>query len=418
MHQDRTDHGLSERGEVLAFGGAKPDYIVEHFARRDDAWTPDNPDGYIACCLAENRLMWDLLEPHLTAARRWAEDDVAYDRHVGSAHLRQEVAALMSRLFLGRSFDPEQIAVVSGASSVLEAVFYAICDPGDGVLVPTPSYAGFWLDLETRDQVKIITVDGNSSDGFAITTDHLDEAVASAGRPVPALLLTNPTNPTGEIYSRQQLLEILEWARSRQIHVVLDEIYALSIHGDKEFVSGAALLPDLGQWVHIVWALSKDFAVSGLRIGVLVSENDALRAAVEPLAMWSQTSTATQALVCQMIGDEAWVDAFLAESRHRLRRSYRAVTTVLDSYGIDYVEADAGFFVLVDLRSLLDDSTWEAESRLWRQILSECNVNLTPGSACRIAEPGFMRFVFSWVPMEAALEAAERLGRLAKSIRG
>ncbi|MDH3296477.1 MAG: hypothetical protein OER95_19310, partial [Acidimicrobiia bacterium] len=69
------------------------------------------------------------------------------------------------------------------------------------------------------------------------------------------------------------------------------------------------------------------------------------------------------------------------------------------------------FFFVVDLRSLLDEPTWEAEDRLWNQMVDELNINVTPGSACHNGEPGLMRLVFSSTPTDAAIAGAHRLGR-------
>ncbi len=239
--------------------------------------------GYTPLCVAENRLVWDLLEPRMTAARAVPHEALCYDHMIGSQGFRKQLAVFMGRCFLGRVFDLTQIAVLAGAGSVLEILFYVLGDPGDGVLVPTPSYAGFWLDLETRDQLSIIPVHGRSDDRFRLTPELLDKAVATAKRPVRALLFTSPNNPLGRVYSRDEVLEVLDWAEGAGIHIIFDEIFALSVFGDRTFTSCAELHPQLGDGVHIVWAFSKDFGASGLRCGVLVSENRQLMEAVDAI---------------------------------------------------------------------------------------------------------------------------------------
>lgn len=414
---DGMTHSLSARAEELLDAPPLPEYIAAHFERAESAWDAGtNPDGYVAMCVAENKLVWDLLEPRFTDCRELEPYSIGYNAMTGALPFREVLADFMGRTFLGREVRAENLAVFNGAGSVLELLFYALCDPGDGVLVPTPSYTGFWADLETRDEVKIIPVHCSSEDGFALTRGHLDEALANADRPVKALLYTNPNNPLGCVYSAEEVEEVLSWAEENEIHVVLDEIYALSVFGDVEFTSGAQLRPDMGEWLHIVWAFSKDFGLSGLRSGVLFSENERVLQAVDALAMWASTSGDTQSLLRQLLKDEAWVDHYLAENKKRLGSAYRQVTEVLDSYGISYIPADAGFFFLVDVRPLMDEITWEAEDRLWRHLLDELNINLTPGDACHNGEPGFMRLVFTSVPTEAAVEGVHRLGRYARSL--
>jgi aspartate/methionine/tyrosine aminotransferase len=406
---------LSSRGERLLSVPPAPEYITEHFARAGDPWHPtSNRGGYIGVCVAENRLVWDLLEPMVTAPREVPPGALAYDRFTGSALFRERLASFLGERVLGRPILPEQIAVLAGAGSVLELLFYAIGDPGDGVLVPTPSYAGFWLDLETRNALTIVPVHCSSRDGFRLTTGRLESALAEAGRPVKALLYTNPDNPRGAVASPEEVEQVLEWTEAHGMHLVCDEIYALSVFGDRRFTSCADLRPQLGEQLHIVWAFSKDFAASGLRCGVLVTENEALLRAVEALAYWECCSGDTQHLLGEMISDRRWTDLYIYEMRRRLGAAYRAAAAALERAGIPYLPAEAGFFLLLDLRSALSEPSWAAEQALWRRLLDEANVNVTPGAACRIAEPGFMRFCFAAVASEAAVEAVRRIGRVVR----
>ncbi len=330
----------------------------------------------------------------------------------GSLAFREALAGFMGERFLGRSFRAEQIAVLSGAGSVLELLFHVIADPGDGVLVPTPSYAGFWPDLETRDELAIVPVHTASSEGFRLTPERLDAACAAAGRPVRALLFTSPDNPMGRVYGAEELDVVLGWAERTGVHLVMDEIYALSVFGERKFVSAASRRPSLGARVHIVWAFSKDFAVSGLRAGVLVSENADVMRAVDGLAYWACCSGLTQLALTELISDRVWVDSYLAQMPARLGAAYARVTALLDEHAIAYLPSGAGFFLLLDLRRFLRAPTWEAEAALWRRLLEGANVNLTPGAACRVGEPGFMRLCFAGVPTDVAVHAVQRLGRL------
>ena len=268
---------LSKRGRALTECHPFPTYLQEHFARVDSRYDPkNNPNGYIDLCIAENKLVWKLLKPKLQAQRAVPHSALCYDSMSGSIDFRKKLGRFMGEHFLGRVFEPEQIAVLAGAGSVLELLFYVLGDPDDGVLVPTPSYAGFWADLETRDALRIIPVHGSSDDGFQLTCEQLERTLAAADRPVKALLFTTPSNPLGRVYTPYEIGQVISWAQERGLHVVFDEIYALSVFGDRQFTSCAQVQAFLGDNVHIVWAFSKDFGASGLRCGVLVSENQAL----------------------------------------------------------------------------------------------------------------------------------------------
>jgi aspartate/methionine/tyrosine aminotransferase len=388
-----------------------PRYIDEHFARVGDRWDAgSNPDGYVPMCIAENMLVWDLLGPKLAGRRDVPARVAAYDAMVGSASFREALAAFLGRHVTGRSVDPDHIITLAGAGTVLEMLFYAIADPGDGILVPTPSYSGFWPDIETRDQLQVIPAHTTSETGFRLTVELLDAAVEAASVPVRALLFTSPNNPLGWVYTRDELDEIVTWAEDRGIHLVLDELFAKSVYGETAFVSGSAVRPALGPRMHLVWAFSKDFAASGLRCAVLLSENEGVREAVNGLAYWAAVSGDTQFVLEQMISDETWVDSFIAESQERLGRAYQEVTAALEAASIPYLPAEAGFFFLCDLRPFMEEVTWEAEAELWDWLLNTANVNLTPGADCHIGEPGFMRLVFASERTEAVVAGIERMG--------
>ncbi len=405
-------HTLSCRAQDLLAGAAMPEYLLRDFEGSRDRYDREtNPDGYIGLCVAENKLVADLVADRLNQIPMVPKSVLGYDAMTGSIRFREQLGQFMGRTFLGREFPLHQISVLAGAGSVLEILFHTLADPGDGVLVPTPSYAGFWMDLELRDELKIVPVHCTSEDGFRLTPAQLDRAIAEAGRPVKALLFTSPSNPLGVVYSAEEVDEILAWAESRELHVVFDEIYALSVFGEHAFTSCAELRLSLGERVHIVWAFSKDFGASGLRCGVLVSENRAVNAAVDAFAYWACCSGHTQYLLGEMISDEAWVDGYITTMRDGLRIVYGRVAGLLDGGGIPYLPAEAGVFVLLDLRPFMTEPTWEAERALWLRILDEARVNLTPGAACHIGEPGFFRLCYAGLPTKTVEVGVERLLR-------
>ena len=407
---------LSDRGRGLLASPPMPEYLHEHFHR--SAWPYDaatRADGYIPMCVAENGLVWDLLQPKMAECRDIPARVLRYDSMVGAMEFREQLARFMRRAFLGREVSPEHVAVLAGAGTVLEILFYVLADPGDGVLVPTPSYAGFWQDLQTRDGLTIVPVHCASEDGFRLTARRLDRALETAGRHIRALLFTSPNNPLGTVYPPAEIEEVLRWAEAAKINVVFDEVYALSVFRRHRFTSCASLRPSLGDSVHIVWAFSKDFAASGLRCGVLVSENEAVIAAADALAYWACCSGDTQFMLGQMIADDTWVDAYIAQMRLRLGGAYRTVTEALEEEKIPYLPAEAGFFFLCDMRRFMAEPTWNAEDALWHRMLEGANVNLTPGSACHCGEPGFMRLCYANLPPATAAVAVRRLGALLRS---
>ncbi len=374
---------------------AMPTYLTEHMARAAEQYHPlDRPGGYIGLAVAENKLMTDWLEPRFSTARTVPVSALAYGDMAGSERFRNSVARFLSTRLTGTPLSADHIVTMAGAGAILEALFNVLADPGESVLVPTPSYSGFWPDLRARAELQIVEVP--TDPWGSLTTDDLDRALAGAATPVRALLLCSPDNPTGRIHTADRLAEIVEWCRRNRLHLVSDEIYGLSVHGEGPFTSIAAVA-EPGDDIHIVWAVSKDLALSGLRAGVLISTNRAVLDAMRVQAAWGAVSGDTQVMLADLLDDTDWTTGFLAESTLRLGRSHHLTVDALDGLGVATIPAQAGFFVLADMREFLPDSTWEAETDLWRRILDGAGVNLTPGAACRIREPGFMRICFAAV---------------------
>ncbi|WP_370326676.1 aminotransferase class I/II-fold pyridoxal phosphate-dependent enzyme [Euzebya sp.] len=398
---------LSARGHAMADGGLSP-YIAEHFARRHDP-------GYVGLCVAENHLVADLLIPRIESPPPVPDHVLAYDDMSGRADLRRALAGLLERHVVGRPVDPATVQVLSGAGGVLDALGHALGDPGDGVLVPTPSYSGFWPDLQARPGLEIVPVPTVPEEGYALTPERLDRAADGADVDVRILLLTNPDNPRGQVVPAADVEAVLDWADARGLHVIADEVYALSTFGETPFASVGRLRPSLGERLHLVWAFSKDFAMSGLRTGVVVSEHEPLRRALEVQGSWAGVSGHTQHVLAAMLHDDGWVEGYITTMRARLAAAAEAVSEALTSAGIPHTRPEAGFFTLCDLRQWLPDPTWEGEDRLWRQILDRTGVNLTPGSALRAPEPGFVRLCYASNPTDVVEDAIGRVGALLDS---
>jgi aspartate/methionine/tyrosine aminotransferase len=399
--------GLSRRGSAAAAEGPS-EYYAEHTRR-------EGRPGYVGLCVAEDHQVAGVVGDRLRRAPPPPDEVLRYDDFGGRAAVRGALAAFLGRHLVGRPVDPAHVKVLSGAGAVLEALAFALGDPGDVVLVPTPSYAGFWPDLEGRAGLRIHAVPTAAADGFRLTPDLLDAALATAPGTVRALVLTNPDNPRGEVAPAEDVREVLRWAADRDLHVIADELYALSVHAGGPAPSAGRLAPSLDERLHLVWALSKDLGASGLRVGVLVSEHPGVLDAVEVQAAWCGVSSLAQHAVADVLADDAWVAAYLPGMRTGLARSAAVVRAALDEAGIPRTRGDAGLFLLADLRRGLDAPTWEAEHRLWRRLLDDAEVNLTPGAALRAPEPGWFRICHAGTPLDV-LDGAVR--RVAAAVTG
>jgi aspartate/methionine/tyrosine aminotransferase len=233
-------------------------------------------------------------------------------------------------------------------------------------------------------------------------------------------LITNPNNPLGIIYNPTTMLNAVAWARKRRLHTIVDEIYALSTHQKHGhgFESIVKILNNqLGSDVHFVWSVSKDFGASGLRFGVVYSQNETFLAGLANLNVFSGVSNPIQMVVSELLTDDEFVDRYLDESRDRLCNSYWICIQKLEEMVLPFVPAVAGQFVYVDFSSLLPEKTMEWERRLSQLFIDHARIVLTPGESQRERMPGMFRICYAWVTPEVLEIGMERLSRIVAKIR-
>ncbi|CAD5327577.1 unnamed protein product [Arabidopsis thaliana] len=365
----------------------------------------DRPDGVIQMGLAENQLCGDLMRKwvlkHPEASICTSEgvnqfSDIAiFQDYHGLPEFRQAVAKFMEKTRNNKvKFDPDRIVMSGGATGAHETVAFCLANPGDGFLVPTPYYPG--------------------SNGFKITVEALEAAYENARKsniPVKGLLVTNPSNPLGTTLDRECLKSLVNFTNDKGIHLIADEIYAATTFGQSEFISVAEVIEEIEDCnrdlIHIVYSLSKDMGLPGLRVGIVYSYNDRVVQIARKMSSFGLVSSQTQHLIAKMLSDEEFVDEFIRESKLRLAARHAEITTGLDGLGIGWLKAKAGLFLWMDLRNLLKTATFDSETELWRVIVHQVKLNVSPGGSFHCHEPGWFRVCFANMDhktMETALE--------------
>lgn len=166
----------------------------------------------------------------------------------------------------------------------------------------------------------------------------------------------------------------------------------------------------------MVWAASKDFGCSGVRYGVLYTQNELLLSALQAASTFTCVSGPVQYLISELLTDDAFVGHFLDESRDRLVYSYSICTRKLDEMVLPFIPAEAGMFIYVDFSSILPSKTFEWEQKL-SELMYQVRVVLTPGECQHDAAPGMFRICYAWVSPDALEVAMERLSRLVAKVR-
>lgn len=383
---------LAKRAAGLS--ASPPSLVAAHFRCTQDVFEPGrNPDGFINLGTSENHLLWDIVGPRLESAKPLRAADTHYDYLYGSQRLRRAIAQFLCRMSGVKLIDANALTVTSGASAALEMLLYCICEPGDCVLIPAPYYAGFDFDLEARIGVKAVPVLPEQASSMDESLEQTFAEARAQGSKIKALLVTNPGNPTGAIYDRKTLLEMEAFCRRHDLHCIFDEIYAHSCFGETAMVSALALFSS--DRVHVLYGFAKDFGLSGFKVGVVHTHNNELNSALHTLAYFSPVSTSTQHLLAELLEDTQWIDHLLQQNRIRLAEAHQFVALAMQRYGIAWREAEAGLFLLINLRANLAESSAQAEMQLWEHLLNWHKVNISPGSLFKCNEPGWFRLCFA-----------------------
>ncbi|XP_039082735.1 probable inactive 1-aminocyclopropane-1-carboxylate synthase-like protein 2 isoform X1 [Hyaena hyaena] len=342
----------------------------------------------------------------------YIEDDLLqYPDWRGQPFLREEVAQFLTYYCkVPDQLDPENVVVLNGCSSVFSTLAMVLCDPGEAFLIPTPFYGGFAFSACLYSKVELILVhlDSEVTDAnpcpFRLTVDKLEQALLEArlaGKKVRGLILINPQNPLGDVYCRDSLQEYLKFAKRYNLHVIIDEIYMLSVFDESitfHSVLSMDSLPDPNR-THVIWGTSKDFGISGFRFGVLYTHNKEVASAVSSFGYLHGISGIAQHKLYRLLQDREWIDkVYLPTYRSRLQKAHGYVTQKLEALGIPFLNRGSGLYIWINLKSYLDPCTFEEELLLHRRFLDH-KLMLSRGKTYMCKEPGWFRVTFAEKPL-------------------
>ncbi|XP_041131371.1 uncharacterized protein LOC121329726 isoform X3 [Polyodon spathula] len=365
--------------------------------------------GIINLGTSENKLCFDLLSKRLSQTDMFQIDPplLQYPDWKGHNFLREEIARFLTYYCKAPApLKADNVLVVNGCGSLFSSLAAVLCDPEDGILIPTPFYGVITADVLLYSNVRLVHVpldsqmSGSDERPFQLTVEKLEKGLEDAkqeGISVRVMILINPHNPLGEIYTPTEMKEFLEFAKRHELHAIVDEVYMLSVFDESatfHSVLSFNKIPD-PQRTHVMWGISKDFAASGLRVGTLYSENKHVIDALGQMAYFHGVPGTTQQQVARLLHDRDWINqVYLQTNRARLKASRQYITSELNSLNIPYLDRPAGFYIWADFRKYLREETFEEEISLWRQFLNN-KVLLSCGKAFECSKPGWFRIIFT-----------------------
>lgn len=402
--KQNPDSVLSARAvQTMKFNPKFNEYLSN--AKANKYHPKDNPEGIVPFGLAENKVAIDVLYSKLEFISKLPEDKKLYS--YGLTYGEESFRRSLKR-FLEHNFHPleeiniDQLIVTNGVTVILENLAFALAQPGEYIMITKPYYYRLIVDFFERPGVLALSVDqplpseipGNR---YKLDVPGLEEAyykAAGEGKIVRAIHITNPNNPTGDVYSAQELTDLLQFAHRHQLHVIANELYGLSMYDpDVNFTSILTLPHPDPERVHFLWGFSKDLGLSGVRIATLYTKNTALLKYFRQTAIYIRPTEMGQRRMQHLIDDEDFMDNHaLPEVRQRLKARHQSVKREIEGCGGRVHDSPATVFRWLDLSPFLTTLDFQSENELFQRIYSS-GVHLMPGKSLGHSKPGWFRMV-------------------------
>ncbi|MFC7365601.1 MULTISPECIES: pyridoxal phosphate-dependent aminotransferase [Bhargavaea] len=329
--------------DVIGLGAGEPDY--------------NTPDHIIEAAYASMK-----------------EGKTKYTPAGGLPELKDAIIRKMARDH-GLTYKPSEVLVGIGAKHVLYTLFQVILDPGDEVIIPIP----YWVSYP--EQVKLaggvpVHIEGSVDSGFKITAEQLKEAVSEKTK---AFILNSPSNPSGMIYTEDEMRAILEVCREADIWIISDEIYEKLIYGDAKHVSIATLSDDAKDRTIVINGVSKSHSMTGWRIGYACGDEAVIKAMTD-LASHSTSNPVTTSQYAAIEAYEGSWDA-VETMRKDFGKRLDAVYPILsDIPGFKVLKPQGAFYLLPDVSEAVRNTGFTDTDAFARALLEEAKVAVIPGS--------------------------------------
>ncbi|GEN45128.1 pyridoxal phosphate-dependent aminotransferase [Alkalibacillus haloalkaliphilus] len=303
----------------------------------------------------------------------------------------------------GVEYKDNEIIVTTGAKHALYTLFQVLLNRGDEVIVPIP----YWVSYP--EQIKLaegqpVYVKASEDNSFKITPEQLEESVTEYTK---AVVLNSPSNPTGVLYTAEELKALGEVALKHNIFIVSDEIYEKLIYGDKEHVSIAQLSDELKEQTIIINGVSKSHSMTGWRIGYAAGNQTIIQAMTNLAshATSNPTSIAQYAAIAAYNHSEEEIDKMKVAFEERLNKLYN---WLLEIPNVTCVKPDGAFYLFPNVKAVVEQSPFDSVDEWVKQLLEEEKLAIVPGSGFGAEDNVRLSYATSLDQLE---EAAARLKR-------
>ncbi|GAB3951866.1 pyridoxal phosphate-dependent aminotransferase [Streptomyces sparsus] len=313
----------------------------------------------------------------------------------------------------GYQVEPANVLVTNGGKQAIYEAFAAILDPGDEVIVPAPYWTTYPESIRLAGGVPVDVV-ADETTGYRVSVEQLEAARTERTK---VLVFVSPSNPTGAVYTREQIEAVGRWAAEHGLWVLTDEIYEHLVYGDAAFHSLPVVVPELADRCVVVNGVAKTYAMTGWRVGWIVGPKDVVKAAtnLQSHATSNVSNVAQAAALAAVSGD---LDA-VATMRAAFDRRRRTIVRMLNEIeGVECPEPEGAFYAYPSVKALLGKEIRgrrpASSVELAELVLEEAEVAVVPGEA--FGTPGYLRLSYALGDEDLA-EGVSRLQKLLAEAR-
>ncbi len=322
-----------------------------------------------------------------------------YTPSTGTVELRKAIAAKFKK-DNALEYSPNQIAVSCGAKHAIYNLVQVLVDEGDEVLIPSPYWVSYPEMVKIAGGVNVF-VPTDFESGFKLTPAVLKRYITSKTK---LLFINSPSNPTGVVYSKDELRAIADICVAHGIYIISDEIYEKLIYATSEYTSVAALSKEIYDLTFTVNGVSKAYSMTGWRIGYVAGP----QAIMDYVKNFQDHSTSNPTSISQaaaLAALELPDDTIVAMREEFKKRRTLMMSLVAQIPEIRFVQPDGAFYLFCDISNLGDSDA------VAKRILDEVNVAVIPGSG--FGAPDFIRLSFA-TSQERIKEGISRIGQWIK----
>ncbi|KNY26060.1 pyridoxal phosphate-dependent aminotransferase [Pseudobacteroides cellulosolvens] len=296
----------------------------------------------------------------------------------GTLELKQAVCKKFEK-DNGLIYTPSNIVISNGAKHSLVNAFQAICNVGDEVIIPAPYWVSYPEMVKLADGVPVV-LNTTEESGFKFTIEQLEAAITPKTR---AIVINSPSNPTGMVYSKEELQAIADLAVKKEIYVISDEIYEKLIYDGYEHVSIASFNDKIKDLTIVVNGMAKSYSMTGWRIGYTASNAKIaeIMGNVQSHATSNPNSIAQKAAEAALNGPQDEVTMMVGEF---IKRRDYMVERINSIPGLSCIKPNGAFYVMMNISKIIGKELYgkkiNGSDDFANILLEKANVALVPGS--------------------------------------